>query len=110
MDIGQRVRSERRKKNLTVAALAVASSLSKGFISQIESGRSRPSLDSLRRISAALDVPLSSMVEPRSLPDAAESNIVNLSTRLRSDKVTEALRNFGGSIHVVSLRPEYALR
>ena len=44
---------------MTVTALARASSLTKGFISQVEGGKSNPSLTSLARIALALRVPLS---------------------------------------------------
>src|SRR6266568_3444265 len=47
---------------MTVAALAAASDLTKGFISQVESGKSNPSLASLARIAAALQVPPASLV------------------------------------------------
>ncbi len=62
MGIGERVRAVRKRRNMTAAALAQASNLSKGFISQVESGLSNPSIASLRRISAAIGVPLSEMV------------------------------------------------
>jgi len=62
MQVGKRVREIRLKRKMTVAGLAEASHLTKGFISQVESGRSNPSLASLGRISQALDVPLSRLI------------------------------------------------
>jgi len=62
MQVGERVREIRLKRKMTVAGLAEASHLTKGFISQVESGRSNPSLASLGRISQALDVPLSRLI------------------------------------------------
>jgi DNA-binding XRE family transcriptional regulator len=47
---------------MTVTALARASSLTKGFISQVEGGKSNPSLASLVRIASALEMPLSSLM------------------------------------------------
>ena len=40
MQLGERVRSTRQERHLTVAALAEASNLTKGFISQVEAGKS----------------------------------------------------------------------
>ena len=62
MNVGERVREARLRRKMTVAGLAQASHLTKGFISQLESGRSNPSLASLGRISQALDIPLSRLI------------------------------------------------
>jgi transcriptional regulator with XRE-family HTH domain len=61
MALRERLRAARLERNMTVAELAEASLLSKGFISQVESGRSNPSLASLQRIASALGVPLASL-------------------------------------------------
>jgi transcriptional regulator with XRE-family HTH domain len=63
MNIGERVRQARLERHMTADALANASNLSKGFISQVERGLSNPSLDSLERITAALDIPLTALLE-----------------------------------------------
>ncbi len=57
-DLGRRVRKARTSRNLTVGKLAEATGLSKGFISQVENGRSNPSIESLRAIASALQLPL----------------------------------------------------
>lgn len=62
MELRERLRAARLERNMTVAELAEASLLSKGFISQVESGRSNPSLASLQRIASALGVPLASLL------------------------------------------------
>ncbi|HYO49075.1 MAG TPA: helix-turn-helix transcriptional regulator, partial [Chloroflexia bacterium] len=61
MELRERLRAARLERKMTVAELAEASMLSKGFISQVESGRSNPSLASLQRIASALGVPLASL-------------------------------------------------
>ena len=55
--LGERVRSARREAGLSQAQLAGAE-LTKGFISQIESGLVRPSIRSLQHIAATLGRPL----------------------------------------------------
>jgi DNA-binding XRE family transcriptional regulator len=47
---------------MTVARLAQASGLTKGFISQVETGHSNPSIESLSRIARALDLTLSGLL------------------------------------------------
>ncbi|HEX9990249.1 MAG TPA: XRE family transcriptional regulator [Chloroflexia bacterium] len=61
MGLRERLRAARLERNMTVAELAEGSLLSKGFISQVESGRSNPSLASLQRIASALGLPLASL-------------------------------------------------
>lgn len=56
MSLGEWVRKARQARGLTLAALAQESGLTKGFISQVESGRSNPSLESLGRLAEALGV------------------------------------------------------
>lgn len=53
-DLGRAIRALRRERGLTLLQLAVASGLSQPFLSQLELGRSRPSMRSLFRIASAL--------------------------------------------------------
>jgi transcriptional regulator with XRE-family HTH domain len=52
--LGGAIRALRRERGLTLVQLAVASGLSQPFLSQLELGRSRPSMRSLFRIAGAL--------------------------------------------------------
>jgi transcriptional regulator with XRE-family HTH domain len=54
MQLGRKIRDLRLRRGLTVQKLAEASSLSKGFISQVENDRTSPSLSTLRDLAAAL--------------------------------------------------------
>lgn len=54
MQLGQKIRELRIRRHLTVQQLADASGLSKGFISQVENGRTLPSLGTLHDLSRAL--------------------------------------------------------
>jgi transcriptional regulator with XRE-family HTH domain len=56
MSLGEKIRSLRRRRGLTVQGLASACSLSKGFISQVENGRTSPSLSTLVAIAKVLRV------------------------------------------------------
>lgn len=54
--IGEKIREARKHKSLTLAQLAERTSLSVGFLSQIELGKNSASVETLYRISAALGV------------------------------------------------------
>lgn len=62
--LGERVRKLRNERNLTIAQLAEQSQLSSGLISQIERGRSNPSVRTLQRLRAALGVNLWAFLQP----------------------------------------------
>ncbi|MFL5733235.1 MAG: helix-turn-helix domain-containing protein [Chloroflexia bacterium] len=62
VNIGERIRSAREHRRISIGRLALASGLSKGFISQVEHGRSQPSLQSLSRIAASMNLPLQSLL------------------------------------------------
>jgi transcriptional regulator with XRE-family HTH domain/mannose-6-phosphate isomerase-like protein (cupin superfamily) len=56
MRLGPNLRAARTRRGLTVAELAQAGGLSKGFVSQVENDKTSPSLDTLERLAAALDI------------------------------------------------------
>lgn len=57
--IGEKIRNIRKNKNLTIVELAEQINVTSGYISQIERDLISPSLAVLRRLSQALEVPLS---------------------------------------------------
>ncbi len=56
--IAKRIRQMRLKQGLTVSALARLAGVSKSMISQIENGSASPSIETVRTIASALEVPL----------------------------------------------------
>ena len=56
--IGQRIQSARTAMGLTQEALAEKVQVSRNYISQVETGKERPNLELLGKISATLDVSL----------------------------------------------------
>lgn len=59
--IGHEVRGFRRQKSMTVAQLGEKSGLSIGMLSKIENGNTSPSLTTLKIISDALGIPITSL-------------------------------------------------
>ena len=49
-NLGERIRDERRKRNLTLEQLSQKTELSKSFLSQVERGVAQPSVSSLKKI------------------------------------------------------------
>lgn len=58
MQFGQRIRARRQSLGLSLRDLAQRVGLTASFLSQIERDQTSPSLESLRRISDALEVPI----------------------------------------------------
>ncbi len=58
MQLGERIRARRKELNLSLRELAEAVGLTSSFLSLIERDQSSPSIESLRKISEALDVPV----------------------------------------------------
>lgn len=59
--IGEKIRNIRKSKNLTIVELSEQINVTSGYISQIERDLISPSLSVLKRLSDALNVPLSSL-------------------------------------------------
>jgi len=56
--IGNKIRTIRKEKGFTLEEMASKTGLSKGLLSQVERGISQPSLESLWRITKALESPI----------------------------------------------------
>jgi transcriptional regulator with XRE-family HTH domain/quercetin dioxygenase-like cupin family protein len=61
--IGERIRSVRQARGTSLRALAREAKVSASLVSQIETGRLRPSVSTLYAITGALGVPLSDVLE-----------------------------------------------
>jgi transcriptional regulator with XRE-family HTH domain len=62
MNLGKRIQDLRRRRGLTTGELAARVQVTSGFISQLEHGKTDPSLHTLQRVAAALQVPLASLM------------------------------------------------
>jgi transcriptional regulator with XRE-family HTH domain len=70
LEIGRRLADLRARRGLQVSALARAVQVSPSLISQIERGRSRPSVSTLFALAEALEVPVDAFFRPG--PDESE--------------------------------------
>jgi transcriptional regulator with XRE-family HTH domain len=77
--IGPRIRAERERRNVTIRALARVIGVSPSLISQIETGKSQPSVSSLYSITSALALSLEDLFdasdadEPETAPAPARA-------------------------------------
>lgn len=69
--VEMRMRAVRRERNMTLTELARRTDLSPGLISQVERGRTNPSLETLRRVAEALDVPIFDLLDQTAEESAA---------------------------------------
>lgn len=67
VEIGARLRATRKERGLTIAELAKATSLTPGFLSQLERDRTSVSLSSLARICDALGTTIGALTDRRPL-------------------------------------------
>jgi transcriptional regulator with XRE-family HTH domain len=61
LQVGRKIRARRLEVGLTLQKLANAVGVSQSLISQVERGLASPSITTLRRIAAALDVPIAAL-------------------------------------------------
>lgn len=80
--IGPRLRHIRLEKGFTVETLAAAAGLDKGFLSRLERGTKRPSVATVLRLSAALDVPVGQLFGEQTTDDTVR--ISRAAGRVRS--------------------------
>jgi transcriptional regulator with XRE-family HTH domain len=77
--VGRHIRQWRTERGLTIRALADASGLNGGYLSQLENDKASPSLDTLVALSEALGVPVSWLV----LDEAPTPRVVRFDERER---------------------------
>ena len=62
-DLGQRISIERKKRGITLEKLAYEMSISKGNLSDIESGKRNPTFTTLKAIAEGLDITVSVLLK-----------------------------------------------
>lgn len=62
MNVGSNIRRIRQDARLSQEELAEAAGINRTYLSQLENGRSSPTLDVLERIARALEVPISALI------------------------------------------------
>jgi transcriptional regulator with XRE-family HTH domain/uncharacterized cupin superfamily protein len=109
--IGNKLRAIRRQRHMTLRELAGSAEMSASMLSQIETGKSYPSVRSIYTIAAALDVPVDYFFpdQDSSSPDRSETQTLER-TDLTASEMREAQveRNVTASepaSHITPSRP-----
>lgn len=71
--IGQRIRQLREQKKLSQGDIERSTGMLRAYISRVEHGHTVPSLESLERFAAALDIPLYQLFSHNSGPEPTSS-------------------------------------
>jgi len=74
LEVGRKIRVRRLQAGLTLQRLASAVGVSQSLISQVERGLASPSITTLRRIAAALDVPIAALFLGDEMPSRGETD------------------------------------
>jgi transcriptional regulator with XRE-family HTH domain len=85
--IGQKLKKRRSELNLSLRTLAVQTGLSAAFLSQIELGKSNPSLNSLQRIASSLHVSINYFLGTESDMNSSKGFSLSTQTIITKGKV-----------------------
>jgi transcriptional regulator with XRE-family HTH domain len=88
MDIGSTIRAIRKRKNITIAQICDETGLSQGFMSQVETNKTSPSISTLESIASTLKVPLAYLL----LKKEDRMNIVRKEERMITTSGIENLK------------------
>ena len=96
MQLGRKIRDLRLRRGLTVQQLAEATGLSKGFVSQVENGRTSPSLATLQDLAKSLETSVAFLV--------VEEDLVPYVVR-RAQRPHMSVNGNGSRVEVMSAQP-----
>ena len=98
MDIGSSIRAIRKRKNITIAQICERTGLSQGFMSQVETNKTSPSIGTLDNIAEALEVPLAYLL----LRKEERMSVVRAGERTQTTSGPDRLRvsQLGSTRHV----------
>lgn len=95
MKLGSELRRLRKSRRLTLAEIGEATKLSVSFLSDVERGRTKPSLDTLEKLAAYYNVSVNNILKEtelgmldaeRSYPPGFEEFLLTLGGELEEDK------------------------
>lgn len=87
--VGENIRRVRNDKKISINKLSKLSGVALGFLSDIENGKTNPSIPTLTKIAKVLDVPVSEFFRGEPFKPLRPINLDEVVEH--SDKVTEAI-------------------
>lgn len=88
--VGARVRALRLERGLSLSALAAAAGIGKGSLSELETGRRNPTLDTLYAVAGPLRVPLAALVDFRDGAEVADEGFETVLLHTERTETTTA--------------------
>ncbi len=112
--LGERIRDIRKSKNLSQEHVAFSAEISSTFLGQVERGNKKPTIETLVKISKALDVEIIDLFNfntPLNIVDDNEQNksIVAINTLLKSmdeESVQEVLKVLKSMINFKNIKSD----
>ncbi len=100
MVIGERVRALRERKNLTQQDIEDRSGLKRCYLSRVENGNTVPSIHTVEKLAAALEVPMYRLFyegdgtppDPPMLPGSGKTAAAELQSYVENARLMEKLR------------------
>lgn len=86
LELGREIRNLRVQAGLRLSDLAAEAGVSQSLISQIERGLASPSITTLRRLAAALDVPIAALFQGSNEASSGETDSVGRRLVVRRDE------------------------
>jgi len=110
-DLGEFIRQQRERANLSLRRLAEKAEISNPYLSQIERGIRRPSAEILKNLSRALEISASSLYSKaglidEDLPPATVFEAIEADERLAADQKKVLLDMYRALVRTNGSRPE----
>lgn len=104
--VGTRIKEIRNRQNITLKQLSESTSLSIGFLSQLERGLSNVAIDSLQKIANALQTPIQEILDTRQIDDEDHSPLLRTFDR-KATVVSPSLYSYvlSNDVHNLSFLP-----
>jgi transcriptional regulator with XRE-family HTH domain len=108
--VARSLRAHREARGLSLSALAIKASVSKTILSRIEAGLGNPALETLWRVSGALDLPLGTLLGEEESPPtriirASEGELVESASGLVGRLILAEGRNHRTEVFEFALTP-----
>lgn len=95
---GARIRAVRTERGLSLSALAAEAGIGKATLSELETGRRNPTLDTLYALAGPLGVPLAALVDPGE-QEVGDEALTSLRLHVRQDEHSTT------EVYLIRVRP-----
>lgn len=105
MTLGENIRIHRKNAKLTQMELAQKANISRSYLADVERDRYNPSIDTIKALAAALNVPVTSLIgeddeklkQDQQLPELTEKDELDIAKDLQ--KIMDSLENREGLMY-----------